>query len=172
MKRLLPTILILLTACSEKTYEPEIKLKLIDKITNKPITQALNSLNISIEQDGSMNISKKTRTQIIAPFDGMGPHYISTLIGISPKGYKPQWCLCNTLNYKESCISRVVKFTPKKESQITSQEDLIRWMKKEDKYIAEIYKLYKGYDLSKQTPAFCSEDRIKLIKGYSTFKDY
>jgi hypothetical protein len=161
-KLLLISTLVLLTACSEKVYKPEMKLKLIDKTTNNPITEALNSQKINVKEDGTMTISKKTITQIIAPFDGAGPRFISTIIGIAPKGYKPQWCLCYTLNYKEECLARIVRFTPQKNAKEMSIEDLEAWIKKEDKNISIFYKVSREQDIQKQTLSFCSEDSTKF----------
>lgn len=165
MKKLLGIVsLLLFTACSERVYEPGMKLKLIDKITKEPIKEVVNTEGIKLGKNGTLTVEKKTHTRIMAPFDGNGPRFISAFIGIAPKGYKPQWCLCNRLNYKEECIARILKFTPEKDVKEMSAEDLEVWIKGEDKKLSIFYKVSRKQSIQKQSATFCSEDPIQVLK--------
>lgn len=152
------SIILLITGCSSKILKPAMELTLVDKVSNKPITQAINTEHISLNKTSKIVLNEVIRKKLPAP---SGVHYISRTIGISAKGYKPQYCLCTLLNtYDRECKAREVKFTRQEVPIEMSQEELSLWLKSQDKYINALHKVFREFDYPKQVPVFCSEDTL------------
>jgi hypothetical protein len=63
---ILSTIL-LTTGCATRILTPEMELTLIDKVTKKPITQAINTANVSLNKKSQIILKKIVNTQLPAP---------------------------------------------------------------------------------------------------------